>query len=266
MATTLDALRRLVETQNSESHGYETTFRLARPDPNPVLPLDQNPMPPIQSVMGVLQLMKTNPQFESVGFHMYIKAEVFIGHVRKVYFPGGGFSEADFIIVNGGLIDVFLRSTLLEDDASKRETLQHHMVIHEQFVEAIGQDKGYSIDVYVNWTILYNPFTPFIVVFCQAIEVGDPDDLARLDSFVRCTANPKLLYEAALQYTGIMAAKNTAAQNNSLQDFDAYIQSLGMPPLGALGNPGNETLFHNMGIDQGVDMFQSVPGVAWEGI
>jgi hypothetical protein len=158
MASTLDALRQLVETQNNESNGHETTYRLARPDPTPALSLDQNPMPPIQSVMGVLQLMKSeyipspicnslrssasfdvrilmlrpitaNPQFESVGFHMYMTAEDFVGYIRTVYFPGGGFSAADFIIVNGGLIDVFLRSTFLEEDATKRETLKQHMIM-----------------------------------------------------------------------------------------------------------------------------------------
>jgi hypothetical protein len=59
MATTLHALRRLVETQNNESYGFETTYRLARSDPSSVLSLDQNPMPPVQSVMSVLQLMKS---------------------------------------------------------------------------------------------------------------------------------------------------------------------------------------------------------------
>ncbi|KAK4158455.1 hypothetical protein C8A00DRAFT_28460 [Chaetomidium leptoderma] len=514
MATTLDALRRLVETQDNESNGHEATYRLARPDPNPGLSLDENPMPPIQSVMGVLQLMKTNPQFESVGFHMYMKADVFVGYIRTVYFPGGGFSAADFIIVNGGLIDVFLRSIFLEEDASKRETLQQHMAMceanletalsrlpvhmpntmdyclallvgvnhcmksskssaawslvttalhmcissgyhratssrddtpllrkqkswifwslysaekglslrlgrsssvsdyditlplpalekadckpyysctirwiklssiqgrvykmlyspvalsetqatrtawaqslaaettslcsgemgdnsatnsawrttgghqielvffseevlflsmltlilkalppddgsstnfaaecidtarrgletHQKFTETIGLDKGHYIDIYVNWTILYNPFMPFIVVFCHVIEVGDPADLARLDGFVtsletaqhhsEATAKmyrqSKLLYEAALQYTAVIAAKSAAApqDNNSFEEFDAYIQSLGMPPLGALGNPGNETLFHTLGMDQGMDGLQSVPDMS----
>jgi hypothetical protein len=76
-----------------------------------------------------------NPQFESVGFHMFMKADVFVGYIRKVYFPGGGFSTADFIIVNGGLIDVFLRSTLLEEDVSKRETLGLHMAMCEANLE-----------------------------------------------------------------------------------------------------------------------------------
>jgi hypothetical protein len=117
---------------------------------------------------------------------------------------------------------------------------------------------------------------PFIVVFCHVIEVGDPRDLARLDGFVKsletaqhhseATAKmyrqSKLLYQAAVQYTGIMAAKSTAPRDNSLEEFDVYIQSLGMPTLGALGNPGNETLFYNLETDQDMDVLQSVPDMS----
>lgn len=66
---------------------------------------------------------------------MYMKAEDFIGYTRKVYFPGGGYSAADFIIVNGGLIDIFLRSILLEEDASKQDILRQHMSTCEANLE-----------------------------------------------------------------------------------------------------------------------------------
>jgi hypothetical protein len=122
-------------------------------------------------------------------------------------------------------------------------------------------------------TILYNPFTPFIVVFCHVIEAGDPRDLARLDGFVKSLETAqhhsestakmyrqsKLLYEAALQYTGMVAGRSAAPQGNSFDEFDAYIQSLGMPPMDALGNPGNETIFDQLGTDQGMDVMQGIP-------
>jgi hypothetical protein len=72
----------------------------------------------------------------------------------------------------------------------------------------------------------------------------------------------KMFHDAALQYTDIMASRRAAPQDNSFEEFDAYIQSLGMPPLGAMGNPGNESLFHNLDIDQGMDILQSVPDVS----
>jgi hypothetical protein len=71
-----------------------------------------------------------------------------------------------------------------------------------------------------------------------------------------------MFHDAALQYTDIMASRRAAPQDNSFEEFDAYIQSLGMPPLGAMGNPGNESLFHNLEIDQGMDILQSAPDVS----
>ena len=61
MAAALEALRRLVGEQKLESNFYETTYPRAKPDPNPSLSLDQSMMPPIQSVMAVLQTMKSTP-------------------------------------------------------------------------------------------------------------------------------------------------------------------------------------------------------------
>lgn len=66
---------------------------------------------------------------------MYMKADDFVAYTRKVYFPGGPISPADFIIVNGGLVDVFLRSILLEDDPVKQDTLRQHMATCEANLE-----------------------------------------------------------------------------------------------------------------------------------
>lgn len=59
MTTALQTLRQLVQTQKLESNVHETTYRRAKPDLNPVLTASQNPMPPIESVMQGLQLMKS---------------------------------------------------------------------------------------------------------------------------------------------------------------------------------------------------------------
>lgn len=96
-------------------------------------------------------------------------------------------------------------------------------------------------------------------MFCHVIETGDPQDLARLDAFVKsletarqfseATAKmyhqSKVLYDAAKQYTELTASKGIEQQDTSLEEFDAYIQGLGMVPLGLMGNPGNELLFQN---------------------
>jgi hypothetical protein len=115
---------------------------------------------------------------------------------------------------------------------------------------------------------LYSPFLPFIVVFCHVIEAGDPDDLSRLEAFVRsletaqhyseATAKMyyqcKALYDSALRYVEMSTSRGSQLQDNSFDEFDAFIQTFGMPPLGALGNPGNECLFRAIDQDQGIHM------------
>ncbi len=59
MAATLGALGRLVGELNLESNFCDTTYPRAKPDPNPSLSLDQSMMPPVNSVMAVLQTMKS---------------------------------------------------------------------------------------------------------------------------------------------------------------------------------------------------------------
>jgi hypothetical protein len=120
-------------------------------------------------------------------------------------------------------------------------------------------------------TILYSPFLPFIVVFCHVIEVGDPDDLFRLEAFVRSLETAKqhsdatakmyhqckALYDAALRYAEMPASGGSSGsqpQDNGFDEFDAFIQTFGMPSLGALGKPGNESLFRAMEEEQGMDM------------
>lgn len=66
---------------------------------------------------------------------MFIRANEFLEYLRKVYFPGGGFNTADFIIANGGLVDVFIRAMFLEEDSSRREVLQRNMETCEANLE-----------------------------------------------------------------------------------------------------------------------------------
>lgn len=101
------------------------------------------------------------------------------------------------------------------------------------------------------------------------IEIGDPGDLSRLEAFVRsleaakhhseATAKMcrqcKVLYNAALQYTESSTSKGSQAQDhNDFEAFDSFIQTLGMPPFGALEGLGNDYLFQAMNQEQGLNV------------
>ncbi|KAI1469858.1 uncharacterized protein F4812DRAFT_450270 [Daldinia caldariorum] len=53
---------------------------------------------------------------------------------------------------------------------------------HKNHVQSFGIPE--LISEYVNWTILFSPFIPFIVLFCCVLETGDEGDLARMQAFV----------------------------------------------------------------------------------
>ncbi|KPM39823.1 hypothetical protein AK830_g6737 [Neonectria ditissima] len=140
---TMDALRALVGRQSRSPCPHEAA---SQRHPSLMRPISSgdSPMPSVHTVMKALQTMKggsktstsepetdvmllEDPQFERAGLHMFLTVESFTESVRRVYSPGGGYSLADFIIVNGGLIDVFLKSSILQKDHHSRREMQHCM-------------------------------------------------------------------------------------------------------------------------------------------
>jgi hypothetical protein len=95
-------------------------------------------------------------------------------------------------------------------------------------------------------TLLFAPFIPFIVVFCQVIETQDQTDLARLHSF--CTSLEttiqlsdaaaktyrlfQVLYTVALRYIEFRTSTPPADQTQASAELNNYLAALGFPPAG----------------------------------
>jgi hypothetical protein len=91
-------------------------------------------------------------------------------------------------------------------------------------------------------TILFAPFVPFIVLFCQVIETRDRTDLARLEGFIASlqphTASTEavdklrrlfqVLYSVASQYVGSQAGATSDEQQPSVE-VDTCLAALGFP-------------------------------------
>ncbi|RSL98168.1 hypothetical protein CEP52_010495 [Fusarium oligoseptatum] len=136
MAEGMETLRQLISVNGEipDAYGMASSHN-QRLGSTPMLSQGDMSMPPIQAVLTVLDLMKGNPRFESMGFHMFLSGKKFMGYLNRVYTPGEVPTLADFIIVNGALIDVFLRSILLSDDIDKRRDFQQHMNLCEGNLE-----------------------------------------------------------------------------------------------------------------------------------
>ncbi|KAI8309147.1 hypothetical protein K4K59_009393 [Colletotrichum sp. SAR11_240] len=101
-------------------------------------------------------------------------------------------------------------------------------------------------------TIMFAPFIPFIVLFCQVIETQDQQDLARLHGFILFLqeANTlsdaahkmhrlfQVLYSVALRFVEFRTSTPQAQQTQASAEMDAYLAALGFPAKG--GNGGNQ--------------------------
>jgi hypothetical protein len=118
--------------------------------------------------------------------------------------------------------------------------------MHFECMAIIGSSEGqHNEAAYLNWTILYHPFVPFIVLFCNVIETCDADDLQRLSNFVtslesgRATISAvdklyrlcQMLYNVAVLY---IEAKSKQQQDADMvplgNDVDMYLNALGLVP------------------------------------
>ncbi|KAF4441897.1 hypothetical protein F53441_11857 [Fusarium austroafricanum] len=130
-----------------------------------------------------------------------------------------------------------------------RATLQRH----QDCMDLLGRDNTVYFPSYVHWTLLFAPFIPFIVVFCQVIETQDQTDLARLHSF--CTSLEttiplsdaaaktyrlfQVLYTVALRYIEFRTTTPPADQTQASAELNNYLAALGFPPAG-LSSGGQE--------------------------
>ncbi|KAF3209467.1 hypothetical protein TWF106_006902 [Orbilia oligospora] len=112
---------------------------------------------------------------------------------------------------------------------------------HFECMELIA-DNSVAMAGYLHWTILYSPFTPFIVLFCHVIETSNIKDLQLLDQFAESLQPAlsisqaieklfrlcKLLHQIAALY---VEAKGQQKQDSDMNmvgnDLDIYLSQLG---------------------------------------
>ncbi|KIW29830.1 uncharacterized protein PV07_05617 [Cladophialophora immunda] len=129
---------------------------------------------------------------------------------------------------------------------------------HEECME-LTADNLFVQAGYLHWTILYSPFTPFIVLFCHVIETSSVDDLQRLEQFT-ASLEPalsmsrgieklhrlcKILSQVAALY---VEAKMPQQEDQDMtmvgNDFDMYLSQLGFIPQ---PQPGGESTISGAG-------------------
>ncbi|KAJ2985072.1 hypothetical protein NUW58_g5729 [Xylaria curta] len=111
---------------------------------------------------------------------------------------------------------------------------------HEACVATIIDNPRYLV-MYFQWTVLFSPFIPFIVLFCHIVATGNTSDLARIQSFVasireageKSPAVVKLhrLFDVfcsvAQRFSGVGSAINTPQREEQMQ-INSYLVELGL--------------------------------------
>ncbi|KAK3364500.1 hypothetical protein B0T25DRAFT_67577 [Lasiosphaeria hispida] len=121
---------------------------------------------------------------------------------------------------------------------------------------------------YMHWTVLYVPFVPVIVLFCNIIETSDTSDLSRLEAFTNSLQAVSEISKATDKFWRVcqvlcnvariyMEAKTRQEQDQDMNlvgnDIDMYLSQLGfMPQHGQV--PGNENGNFGDSNVSGIDM------------
>ncbi|KAK4149344.1 hypothetical protein C8A00DRAFT_18946 [Chaetomidium leptoderma] len=126
----------------------------------------------------------------------------------------------------------------LECIQGARDTLAQH----QECMAVVERSTLGLFSTYMNWTILFAPFVPFIVLFCQVIETKDRTDLIRLEAFV-ASLQPhptvteavdkfrrlfQVLYNVASQYVESQAGVGRDDQQSSTE-VDTCLAAFGFP-------------------------------------
>ncbi|EAW14817.1 putative C6 transcription factor [Aspergillus clavatus NRRL 1] len=124
------ALAALKQMVNMQSHPPGSSSREVRL-PNQKDIRDSNlrdlVMPPMQVVVGILRRIKEHPPFGFQCFFPFLEVDEFIQKCREVYFATEDYSDATFIVANGGLYHVFIEYSFLTSSPQIRADYQKYI-------------------------------------------------------------------------------------------------------------------------------------------
>ncbi|KPM41272.1 hypothetical protein AK830_g5296 [Neonectria ditissima] len=149
------------------------------------------------------------------------------------------------------------RSTFVpECIEAARATLQRH----QECMTCLIATNAHYFPSYVHWTLMFAPFIPFIVLFCQVIETQDERDLASLHNFVNSIETVpmvsdaaakmhrlfQVLYTVALRFVEFRNSTPPPDQNQANAELNTYLVALGFPAVG----PDQQlpTMSHGQGV------------------
>ncbi|KAM0280065.1 hypothetical protein ACHAQH_004261 [Verticillium albo-atrum] len=144
---------------------------------------------------------------------------------------------------------------------------------HQDCMVVLDKTGSVLFPTYIHWTLLFAPFIPFIVIFCQVIETQDQEDLARLHAFITSIKNAptvsdaaarmhrlfQVLYSVALRYVEFRVSTPPAQQAQANAEMNTYLAQLGFP-----ATAGDSSMAAGAGAELGGQQTQQ-PATAFDG-
>ncbi|KAF2010912.1 hypothetical protein BU24DRAFT_427102 [Aaosphaeria arxii CBS 175.79] len=103
---------------------------------------------------------------------------------------------------------------------------------HHECMEIIQKGNNLYFSTYIHWTLLFAPFVPIIVVFCNVMETRDHADLARLEAFLKSIESASAVSEpAAKMHKLFQVLYNIAVRYIEVraEETEAQLAALGLP-------------------------------------
>ncbi|KAH8434509.1 putative C6 transcription factor [Aspergillus melleus] len=139
MGAALSTLKQMVNMQDNQTSSSAREVRFPNQRAMPNSGLRDLIMPPIQSVLPVLRRLKEDPPTALQGFCPFIPAERLIEKCKEVYFATEEYSDATFIVVNGGLFYVFSEySYTVKDDETRENYRKYLKLCHANLETALA--------------------------------------------------------------------------------------------------------------------------------
>ncbi|WQF79089.1 hypothetical protein CDEST_04103 [Colletotrichum destructivum] len=132
---------------------------------------------------------------------------------------------------------------------------------HQDCLAIIDRSNEDFLPCYVHWTLLFTPFIPFIVIFCQVIETQDETDLSRLGAFVTSIQPAATVSDAAGKLCRLFQVLHNVAaryvdrsgpyddQPQATEEMDMYLRLLGVHH----GEEGNVSEHQRQGFAHDLD-------------
>ncbi|KAF7589690.1 hypothetical protein BBP40_003937 [Aspergillus hancockii] len=127
ISSALSTLKQIVNMQdrNFRTFSHEGQFPNQRAIPSSGL--RGLTMPPIQVVLPLLRKAKEHPNACLQGFCPFISSDRLIEKCQEVYFAVEDYSDATFIVANGGLYYIFSEYSLEAEDEKNRDDYQRYL-------------------------------------------------------------------------------------------------------------------------------------------